>query len=570
MDDTEMVYKEKAKRLWWDFIWERRWVYLIGALSVFATNFLQVWAPKNIGWIIDNLQGKSVPRIFSEPTQAETFFTLFWVLCISRVAINLCRYAWRRTLGRQTHHSAAYLRFKVWESASLFSPDDFQTTFTKGALISASASDAMTARFVFGFTLVAVFDVIFLGLLCLGALLQIHWQIALLSFATLVLVPFFVKKISTKEMGQYKKTQEALSYFNDLCSQAVSTIKLQRLTQTGAFWERNLNQCSSDYRNNRLIGIDLNLLYVPLMGAAVVLSYILIFGFGIIYVRNQSISVGEFVAIQGLVFLLHEPLMSLGFLVSEWKRGMTALERLCEIYYHKPQSELLIQGQKIPESPVVLKIENLGFSYGQHSVLENIHLNIFRGERVGILGTIGAGKSTLLKLMSGLERNHRGSILFHGEEFSQFSHQDLRSKMALVSQKSFLFADTIRNNIQLDRKLTDEEIWNILDIVQLKQEISKLPKQLDTILGEWGINLSGGQKQRLSLARALSRECDVLFIDDGLSAVDTVNEELILKNLDKYFKEKTLVWVAHRESTLKYCDRVFELKQGEDLIGRMG
>src|SRR5690606_1011181 len=120
--------------------------------------------------------------------------------------------------------------------------------------------------------------------------------------------------------------------------------------------------------------------------------------------------------------------------------------------------------------------------------------------------------------------------------------------------------DSIKNNIAMDAKLDDETIWKILDFVSIKEEVLEMPLQLNTQLGEWGINLSGGQKQRLTLARAIVRSPKILILDDCLSAVDTMTAEKILKNLAQNLKDTTLVWVAHRKSTLKYCDEIIELK----------
>ena len=136
----------------------------------------------------------------------------------------------------------------------------------------------------------------------------------------------------------------------------------------------------------------------------------------------------------------------------------------------------------------------------------------------------------------------------------------MRKSICFVPQKPFLFASTIRENICMDRDFSDEEVWHALEVAGLTRDVKAFPDPLDTPLGEWGINLSGGQKQRLTLARALARKPHLLFLDDCLSAVDTVTEDRILKGLDKELSETTLVWVAHRDSTLKYCNRVIEMK----------
>lgn len=541
-----------------------RWViYTWGAISVLLTNLMQVLAPKNIGWIVDFMTKKPVPAILTGRNDKETFLILFGVLATSRIAINVFRFMWRITLGRQTHYACGMLKRDVWDHARYFKKEDLERKFTKGVLMNAQASDTNSARFVFGFTLVGVADVVFLGVATFVAMAMIHLPMALLSFLILLFVPLFVRKLSQREVEQYRVVQDVLSQFNDLSSQAVSTIKLQRLTQTGPFWERRLMNVAEYHRQEKLKGIGLNLLYIPVMGGATIISYVVLFALGIWLTLKGKMSLGEFISMQGLIFLLHDPLMSLGFLISEWKKGFTALERLSEIFIHKKDESLLTVGEPIIETDDhVLSVNNLSFSFNESPPLfSNLSFKLKKGERLGITGPIGAGKSTLLAILTGLNRDVKeGDVKFFGRPFADYTHEKLRETIGIVSQRPFLFADSIRTNVAMNHEMTDEEIWEYLELAGLKDDVMNFPDQLDTQLGEWGINLSGGQKQRLTLARALAAQPKVLFLDDCLSAVDTITEEKILKNLDQHLKDTTLVWVAHRKSTLKYCDKTFELK----------
>ncbi len=324
-------------------------------------------------------------------------------------------------------------------------------------------------------------------------------------------------------------------------------------------------QIAEGHRVQKLKGINLSLLYIPVMGLASVISYIVLFAMGIIFTFNGKMSVGGFISMQGLIFLLHDPLMTLGFVVSEWKKGFTALERLTEIYLHEKDPTLLQSGVKINDHDSqqnVLEVSDLSYTFENSAPLfAHLNFKLRKGERLGITGPIGAGKTTLLSILTGLERDvSSGTVNFYGKPFSAYSHDDLRSYIAHVSQKPFLFADSIRTNVSMDSELTDEEIFQYLELAGLKDDVVNFPNGLDTELGEWGINLSGGQKQRLTLARALAKKPKLLFLDDCLSAVDTITEEKILKNLDLHLKDVTIVWVAHRKSTLKYCDQTFELR----------
>jgi ATP-binding cassette subfamily B protein len=557
-----MSYRVFAIKIWKDFLKSRKEKYIFGVFFVFLTNLMQILAPKNIGWIVDFFANKPIPNLLTGKNNQETFLILFIVLVCSRVFINLFRFCWRITLGRQTHYAAAELRRDVWEHARFFSKDDLERKFTKGLLMNAEASDTNSARFIFGFTLVAVADVFFLGISTFFVMAQVHFIMAFCSFIFLLFIPILVRNLSKKEIEQYRSTQDALSSFNDLSSQAVATIKLQRLTQTGSFWAKRLTDVANIHRNERLKGINLSLQYIPMMGVASIISYVVLFVLGIYYTFKGEMTVGQFVSMQGLIFLMHDPLMSLGFIVSEWKKGFTALERLAEIFLNKKDQSLLHEGLEIFETENVFKINELEFSYGNGTpVFSHLNFNLKKGERLGIVGPIGAGKSTLLSLLSGFEQSETGDILFFDKNLNEYSHHELRNYMCLIHQKPFLFADTIRANISLDKQISDEEIWSKLEISGLKEDVLGFPDQLDTQLGEWGINLSGGQKQRLTLARALARNPKLLFLDDCLSAVDTITEEKILRNLDIHLKEVTLVWVAHRQSTLKYCTQILDMNK---------
>ena len=271
-------------------------------------------------------------------------------------------------------------------------------------------------------------------------------------------------------------------------------------------------------------------------------------------------SIGDFVAMQGLIVLLQDPLGELGFIISEWRKGFTSLDRLNKIYVNEKDHALLKSGKELIKEENILSVKKLSFSYdGGKEIIKDLSFSMGQGDRLGIKGPIGAGKSTLVKLLAGFERDHRGEIKFHGKNYDEYSHVDLRRGITLVPQKPFLFAGPIRQNVGMDKKLSDTQIWHYLELADLKKDVEGFKDGLDTELGEWGINLSGGQKQRLTLARALARKPEFLLLDDCLSAVDTVTEEKILKNLDRELKDSSLIWVAHRDSTLKYCNKILDL-----------
>ena len=549
--------------LWLSYLKKHWKIYSIGCFFVLITNIMQVLSVRYFGWIIDFFNGKDPPFNFflEQKSQTEKFYFLFFFLIAVRALLTIGRSGWRLSLARQTHFASSWLRENIWNCARFFKSEDLQNEFSKGNLMNNSNSDVSSSRFLFGFTLVAMMDVFMLGLITLGTMLFIDVKLTICSILILIFLPFFIKKLSKSEIKKYKVAQDSLSYFNELSTLAVSTTRLQRLTHTGRAWSKKLIVEAEKYRAMRLNAIKTSLLYTPVMGGASVLSYAVLFGIGIRQVFVGEITVGEFISMQGLIFLLQDPLMELGFIISEWKKGFTSLERLVRVYNH-PQDKTLMRSGEIKETSFnILDVKNLHFKYQSkdHEIIRNLSFTLKKGEKLGITGPIGAGKTTLIQLISGLERRFRGEIEFLGKPFDVFGHEDIRKKIIIVPQKSFLFADSIRNNITMDHQMEDEHIWHHLELAGLKSEIENFSDGLDTELGEWGVNLSGGQKQRLTLARALSRKPELLILDDCLSAVDTVTEEFILENLKKEFNETTMVWIAHRKSTLRYCDRILEL-----------
>ncbi|TDJ04693.1 MAG: ABC transporter ATP-binding protein [Deltaproteobacteria bacterium] len=560
------MVKDGSFNIWLSFLKKRGPIYAVGIVAVLLTNIAQVATTRIFGFLVDFFSSNKLPSFFNfDPSlplieQRHIFVHLFWLLLGTRFLLTLGRFGWRITLARQTHHSSSFLREKIWESVAYFKLKDLDRGFTKGVLMNNSNSDVNSARFLFGFSLIALIDVVFLGVFTFWAMLTINVELSMVSLIVLFYLPIIIKKLTVVEIKKYEDAQEHLSQFDDLTSQSVSSIRLQRITQTGKYWVERLIKRADQYRNKRLSAVFTNLMFIPVMGAATFLSFLVLFVMGIGYTLNGTMSIGDFVAMQGLIVLLQDPLGELGFIISEWRKGFTSLDRLNKIYLNEKDSSLLNKGTALIKQDYILEVEHLGFNYDHgKEIIKDLSFSMNQGDRLGIKGPIGAGKSTLVKLLAGFEREHRGVIKFHGKSYDEYSHIDLRKGITLVPQKPFLFAGPIRQNVGMDYKLSDQEIWYFLELADLKSDVEGFKEGLDTELGEWGINLSGGQKQRLTLARALARKPEFLLLDDCLSAVDTVTEEKILKNLDRELSDSSLIWVAHRDSTLKYCNKILAL-----------
>ncbi len=542
----------RPAKIWLRHIRRFGWIYAFGALSVIGTNITESVVPKIVQHAIDGVSKGDL-----DVARLVAFFAL--VLVVQAV----CRVLWRVTLGRQTHEVSAKMRSLLWNRVRFLPKERLETDLSPGEIMNVAAGDAQTARFIFGFTLVGTIDFIFLIIFNLFFMLTIDVELTMWALVVVPVLPVIMDRLARKESRQHDEAQSSLSNLTDLATQAVGSVRLQRLTRTSAFWIGRLTESARDYRNKRFEVQKTALSFIPVTGVAPLLSLAVLIVLGSRKVLAGEMTIGAFVAMQSYVLLIQGPLIELGTIISEWQRSFTSFRRVADLW-HAAEAPLLRTGGEATAKATdpVYEVRDLRFAYPgrERPVIEGLSFRIESGERVGIMGPIGAGKSTLLQILAGLERGYEGRVDLRGREIREYAHAHLRSVIKVVPQKTFLFADTIRANLSLDREMSDEEIWHYLDIAGISEDARGFPKGLDTPLGEWGLNLSGGQKQRLTIARALAAKPEVLLLDDCLSAVDTVTEERILRNLDRELKHCTLLWVAHRDSTLRYCHRLIRLE----------
>lgn len=558
--------KGLASKIWLDFVLSRKFIYFLGLVALITTNLAQILLIRIMGYAVDlfNHNHKEIPVFFTGENDWDTFYRLLYFNIFCSIVLVIGRFGWRITFGRQTHHASSYLAGKIWDNVRFLPKEKLGHKYSKGLLMNAQTSDVAFSRFIFGFTLVGFFDAVFLGIMTTGTMMMISPLMTLCALGLSMFIPFVVHRLNGLEVARYQVAQESLSDFNDLSSQAIETIRLQRLTQTESLWGSMLKKSADGYRKIRLKAVSTSIQYIPVMGSASVVAFFTLFVLGIPLVFNGSMSIGDFVAMQGLIFVLQGPMAEMGMVVSEWKKGMTGLGRLAEIYNEKRDQFLFNKGENIERGHNVIEAKGLGLTFPDSTtpVFKGLDLKLENGERLGVIGPIGSGKTVLMSILSGLERRFEGDLQLFGKDYGEYSHAEIRRFIGMVQQRSFLFADTIRSNILMDLAASDEEIWHNLEIAGVADDVRALPHRLDTQLGEWGINLSGGQKQRLTLARALIRRPSLLLLDDCLSAVDTVTEEKILSNLDREIDKSSIVWVAHRRSTLRNCNRIIEMGTG--------
>jgi ATP-binding cassette subfamily B protein len=291
---------------------------------------------------------------------------------------------------------------------------------------------------------------------------------------------------------------------------------------------------------------------------------VVVIWFGGRQVIQGGISLGDFVAFTVYLARLTWPMIALGWVVNLLERGRASLERLNYIFDTIP--DVKDEADVAPDFELQGDIEfrNLSFSYDGTPTLRNISIVIPKGKTVAIVGATGAGKTTLVQLIPRLHNAPPNSLFIDGVPIERIPLAKLRSSIGFIPQDTFLFGETIRENIAFGVELAaDAEIYRAATISSIDADVQGFPAKYETMVGERGITLSGGQKQRTAISRAVLRDPRILILDDALSSVDTYTEEQILRELKDVMRNRTSILISHRVSTVKDADEIIVLDHGQ-------
>ena len=280
----------------------------------------------------------------------------------------------------------------------------------------------------------------------------------------------------------------------------------------------------------------------------------------------HRITVGQFVAFNTYMIMLIWPIIAVGWVINIFQRGTASVKRIDELLKAEPAIDDRAADPSIPADTVLsgeIEFRDLNFSYGDTPVLHDISLHIPAGSSLAIVGPTGSGKSTLVNLISRLYEAPEGSLLIDGRPVREYPLAVLRRNIGMVPQETFLFSETIRENLAFGAPhASAEELLEAAEAAHIRQEFEEFPQGFETMVGERGVTLSGGQKQRAAIARALLRRPAILILDDALASVDTYTEERILGGLRSYTATSTTILISHRVSTVRNADQIAVLDHG--------
>jgi ATP-binding cassette subfamily B protein len=436
-----------------------------------------------------------------------------------------------------------------------------------GDLMSRATNDIGSVRMLIGPAIMYTVNSLIIVTGAFVMMIRIDRTLALISLAAVPVVATLVKIFGQKIHIRYKAVQD---YFGDISARVQENLAGVRVVR--AFGQETnemevFRRMNREYVNRNRAQIRLTATFYPMLHGLIGTMFGIVFLLGSRRMLAGQLSIGHFVALQFYLGRMIWPLIALGWVINLYQRGMASMVRLHEVW-SVPPDVMTEAGTPVEEAPRGdIDVRDLTFAYGRaeaRPTLRNINLQVRSGETVGIVGRTGSGKSTLLALITRTFEPPPNTVFIDGRAIETIPLRQLREWLGMVPQETFLFSESIAENVRFGRAGADaDEVAASADLAGLSGDVATFPQGLETVIGERGITLSGGQKQRTAIARALVRDPTILILDDSLSAVDTATEEAILTALRAVRRGRTVLIVSHRVSSVKDADHIIVLDDGK-------
>ncbi len=435
-----------------------------------------------------------------------------------------------------------------------------------GDLMARATNDLSAVRQLAGPMIMYTLQTVFVVICILPIMFYMNWRLTLLLFVTMPLVSLTVKFFGQQVHLRFEKIQEFFSQITVRAQENFSGVRVVRAYAQEGPELAAFEKLNREYAERNLSLVRIDALMRPLMQFLIGFGFVLILWVGVPMAVRGEITVGQFTVFNMYLFRLIWPLIALGYVVNLFQRGTASLKRINAIFAIRPA---IADSPDVKEQPPIKgEIELRGLTFGYRAdaepVLKNINLRIAAGQTVAFVGRTGSGKSSLVNLVPRVLEAEPGSIFIDGVSAERYPLAQLRSSIGYVPQETFLFSDTLAENIAFGVDMSDSaELAWAADVAGLTEDIKGFPAGFETMVGERGITLSGGQKQRTAIARAVLRKPKILILDDALSSVDTYTEEKILGQLRDVMSDRTSLIVSHRVSTVRNADLICVLDEGQ-------
>jgi ATP-binding cassette, subfamily B, multidrug efflux pump len=564
----------KSLRPLYPYLKKYRRGFMVGTLCVLLLNGIAVQSPQVIRVALDYLQkgGRSSQKL------------VFYALLMVAIALSkgIFQFLTRWIVIGISRDIEFDLRNDLFEHLERLSYPYYQRTRT-GDIMARATNDLNAVRMLLGPAIMYSANTLVFTAGALIYMMKISPKLTLYTFLPLPVASIVIQYFGRQIHERFEKIQAMFSDISARAQENFSGARVIRAYVQETAEVRQFEAANTEYIARSLPLARLMGLLWPTLEFTLGLAIVLVLWLGGRQVLSNRISIGDFGAFLTYMVQLTWPVIALGWVINIFQRGTASLKRIDEIMQEKPEitdaPSVLLAGPPDAELRGEIEFHRLNFAYNGTPVLHDANLKIPEGSSLAIVGPTGSGKTTLVNLIPRVYDAEPGAIVIDGHLIREFPLEFLRRHIGFVPQETFLFSDTVRENIAFGLEdATDEEVRAAAEAANIAADIESFPDKYQTMVGERGIALSGGQKQRIAIARALIRNPRILILDDALSSVDTQTEDKILNHLREVMRGRTTIFISHRVSTVRNADRIAVLHGGrivelgthDELIARDG
>lgn len=551
-----------------ELILEKKKILIYGQIITLFAILVSVPIPLMLPVMVDEIL-LNKPGLFVETINSllgsTSAFNYILIVALAVIFLRFIYYIFTVVLTKIFTHISKYVTFmlrqRLIKHLQITSMNEYET-IGSGAITSSLVTDVNTLD---GFIITAVSKVVasILTLLAIAlVMLSIDPILGLMILVIQPLIMLLSKKMSKKVGGLKKAENSAIANFQEDVGESLELFgQIKASNQESFFFSRAIKLADKIQTTSNEYGYK-NVAYERLSYTIFLIMFEILRASGLLLVVYSDLSIGMMFAMFGYIWFIMTPVQDLLGFQYAYSSAMSALERINTILALKTE----VSGtQKLTTSSVNISLENVDFSYASgKNILEDISLTIPQGCKIALIGASGSGKTTLAQVISGFYEKCRGEIYYNDISTHDLDKSSLREKVYLVLQMPILFNSSLRFNITMgDESINDEHIHQALKTAQLYEMIEKMEDGLDTIVGHHGVRLSGGQRQRLSIARMIIANPSVVIFDESTSALDVHTEMKLQLALEGILKDKTVITIAHRLSTVKNADKIYVLEEGK-------
>ncbi len=537
---------------------------LLGFFIIIIARILLLFTPGLIRESVNVVDEYRKGNIISiETVQTELIQNIFLIL-LAAVAAGIFTFLTRQTIINVSRFVEFDLKNEIYTQYQKLSLSFYKKNQT-GDLMNRISEDVSRVRMYFGPALMYSINTITLLIITFFYMYKQSPELTIYTISPLPILSYTIYKLSGIINTRSRIVQESLSKLSSFSQEVFTGIQIVKSYAIQKNKSIEFDNLSEKNKDNQISLVKVQALFFPLMILLIGISNILVIYIGgKQYLSGEIENIGIIAEFIIYVNMLTWPVASLGWISSIIQQAEASQKRINE--FLKEKSEISYNENGLKEIIGSLEFKDVSFSYKETNIkaIDNISFKLNEEKSLGIVGVTGSGKTTLIKLLTKSYKIDSGEILFDNNSIDEFDLEYLRKEIGVVSQDSFLFSDSIINNIRFGKeKATLKEVEKVCKISGIHSEIIKFSNGYETILGERGINLSGGQKQRICIARALIKEPKILILDDCLSALDTETEEKIIFSLKSLLKNTTTIISSHRLSSVQNLNEIIVLDKGK-------